>query len=60
MGSIAALFGGFALTAHAAAAPNWNTSGAYVVGFELGGTFPHDMSLLQNLLVNVTGGGKHE
>jgi|GEM_PF-1833182 hypothetical protein len=41
-----------------AAAPNWNTTGSYVVALNyLGTDYPHDMSLTQDGLGNLTGNG---
>lgn len=41
-----------------AAAPNWNTSGNYVVNFNyLGPNYAHDMTLAQDGLGNLTGSG---
>lgn len=47
----------FALPAFAAA-PLWDVSDSWVVDFDyLGGTYPHDMTLVQDGAGNVTGGG---
>lgn len=40
-----------------AATPNWDTTGTYVAVFTLGGDWAHDMSLTQDGLGNLTGGG---
>jgi hypothetical protein len=45
--------------AQAAPLPLWNASGAYVVSFDLGGSHLHDMTLVQDGLGNLTGGGAY-
>lgn len=43
-----------------AAAPNWDTTGSYVIDMEyLGPTYSHDMVLTQDGLGNLTGSGGH-
>ncbi len=47
-----------ALPALAAIAPGWNTTGSYTVAFNyLGTDYAHDMTLAQDGLGNLTGGG---
>lgn len=47
-----------ATPAHAAALPNWNTSGNYVIAFDyLGSSYAHDLTLAQDGLGNLTGNG---
>lgn len=62
VGAAAILFGAMATTA-VAAAPNWDTSGSYVVAFTCtvgcGGTYNHDLTLVQDGLGNLTGSGGH-
>lgn len=56
--ALALAFGGFATEAQAA--PMWDTTGSWVIAFEyLGGTYPHDMTLSQDGLGNLTGNGGH-
>ncbi len=44
--------------AFATVAPNWNTTGSYVVNMEYMGTqYPHDLVLVQDGLGNLTGNG---
>lgn len=42
-----------------AAAPNWNTTGNYVVRFVLGGDYDYDVTLNQDGLGNLTGNGTY-
>ncbi len=40
-----------------AAVPDWDTTGSWVVVFEYGGSYPHDMMLTQDGSGNLTGSG---
>ncbi len=57
----AALIFGAAVVPALAAAPNWNTTGSYVVEFTCivgcAGTWPHDLTLVQDGSGNLTGSG---
>ncbi|MFA6520415.1 MAG: hypothetical protein WCT44_02280 [Candidatus Paceibacterota bacterium] len=44
--------------AHAVATPNWDVTGSYVINMEYQGTqYPHDLSLVQDNVGNLTGNG---
>jgi len=47
------------LPAQATALPNWDVSGNYVVGFVLGGTYLHDVNLVQDSSGDLTGSGSY-
>lgn len=46
-----------ALPAQAILTPSWDVTGHWVVGFQLGGTYLHDMDLVQDSSGNITGSG---
>ncbi len=58
MAFILAPFASSVSIVNAAVAPNWNTSGTYVIDMEyLGSMYAHDMTLVQDGLGNLTGNG---
>lgn len=55
---VATLLSPLAFASSALAAPNWDTTGDYVIAFEhLGTDYPHDMDLTQDGMGDLTGNG---